>query len=224
MKYAVLVIFSILIISSEGNELFKDSFSKDLSNWQVEQKASGKVFIDRGKLRVIDESGCTIWFKHKLPTGVKIEYDITMIDQGGKFDRVSDMNCFWMASDPSNNDFFANSKNRGGHFTNYHTLKLYYVGYGGHNNSKTRFRRYTGMKKRPLLPEHDLSDKKFMNKANEITRVKIISDNGRQEFYVNNKLIFKIHDDEPYTSGYFGFRTIKNHMLIDNFQVTKLNN
>ena len=222
MKVLIGIFYLSTILFAQSDEIFKDNFDKDLSNWVIEQRGKGKVFLDNGKLRIIDEIGCTIWLKKELKTGVSIEYDVILVSKKGKYDRVSDMNCFWMASDPKNKNFFASSKKRAGLFSNYDPLKLYYVGYGGHNNSKTRFRRYTGQKTKPLLPEHDLSDNEYLNKPNRVMKIKIISNYKKQLFYVNSKLIFKFYDKEPYTSGFFGFRTIRNHMLIDNFRVNSI--
>ena len=41
-------------------------------------------------------------------------------------------------------NLFARSEWRNGVFKNYNTLDLFYVGYGGNDNSTTRFRRYNG--------------------------------------------------------------------------------
>lgn len=55
-----------------------------------------------------------------------------MVMQGGKYDRLSDLNCFWAANDPKYpDDLFARSQWRDGIFKNYNTLNLFYVGYGG---------------------------------------------------------------------------------------------
>jgi len=119
-----------------------------------------------------------------------IEYDVVVIDQGGPQDRVSDLNCFWMAKDPENMDnLLANSEKRGGKFSNYDSLRLYYMGVGGHFNTKTRFRRYIGNGERPLLPEHDLTDSKFMLTANTSYHIKIIAYNGFIQYYRNDKLL-----------------------------------
>lgn len=157
------------------------------------------------------------------PLLLKITYDITIIDEGESNDRVSDMNCFWMANDPKNpDDFFKESTNRAGHFPNYHHLKLYYVGYGGHNNTKTRFRRYNGNINRPLLPEHDLSDKNFMITPNKKMSIEIIVKDNYTSYIRDHEIIFTIYDAEPYHKGYFGFRTVNNRMEIENFKVLKI--
>lgn len=194
-----------------------------LNDWVIEQQPGGKVEFNNNVMEITDAKGCTVWFKHKLNAPVKIEYDATVIDEKGTFDRVSDLNCFWMANDPKNSDdFFKESKNRQGLFPNYNTLTLYYVGYGGHNNSKTRFRRYDGNVDRPLLPEHDLSDKKFMITANKKMHIEILVKDNYTSYTRDGAIIFDINDPEPYTTGYFGFRTVENHMEIENFKVVKL--
>lgn len=192
-------------------------------HWIIEQQPGGEVTIANDVMEITDAKGCTVWFKHKLEGNIKIEYDITIIDKGGPHDRVSDMNCFWMANDPDNpNDFFKESKQRAGHFPNYHHLKLYYVGYGGHHNTKTRFRRYDGNIDRPLLPEHDLSDKKFIITANQKMHIELIADGNQIKYLRDKEIIFEIDDSKPYTQGYFGIRTVNNHMKIENFKVFKL--
>ena len=200
-----------------------DDVLNNSTSWIVEQQPKGKVAIVNGEMDIIDAKGCTVWFKHKLEGPIKIQYDITIIDNNGPYDRVSDMNCFWMANDPNHpNDFFKESKHRAGHFPNYHHLKLYYVGYGGHHNSKTRFRRYNGNINRPLLPEHDLTDKKLMITANRKMHIEILVKDHYTSYTRDGHVIFGIHDPEFYTKGYFGFRTVNNHMKIENFKVIKL--
>lgn len=208
--------------NEQSNVLYSNTFNSE-DNWVVEQQPLGTTIVKDDALEIVDAKGCTVWFKNKLSGRIKIEYDATIIADGGPHDRVSDMNCFWMATDPnSQDDFFKNSKFRAGRFSNYHKLELYYVGYGGHNNSKTRFRRYKGTKDRPLLPEHDLTDKKFLITANKMMHIEIIVDGNFTSYSRDGRIVFEIKDPEPYTEGYFGFRTLNNHMKIENFRVLKL--
>ncbi len=37
-------------------------------------------------------------------------------------------------------------------------------------------------------------------------------------------LVFDFEDPEPYHEGYFGIRTYKNHMRVDNLKVYRLTN
>jgi len=206
----------------QGTLIYQDDFSGDLSNWVVEQMDRGTSTIEEGRLVINDIKGCTVWFRHKLSGPVLIEYEVTMVDEGGKFDRVSDLNCFWMAVDPKNpEDIFAN-KSRNGAFKKYHPLRTYYVGYGGNNNSTTRLRRYPGGGPRPLLPEHDLKDARFMNVPNKTVKIQIVANEERIQFLRDGEMVFDFEDNEPYTEGWFGFRTVRSHMRIDNFKVFEL--
>lgn len=217
---------SVLLFFNNANAQLKILYSDVLNNdanWIIEQQPNGKVNVENGKMEIVDAKGCTVWFKNLLEGNLKIEYDVVVINQNGPFDRVSDLNCFWMANDPNNpNDFFKESKQRAGHFPNYHHLKLYYVGYGGHNNSKTRFRRYDGNLDRPLLHEHDLSEKKYMIVANKKMHIEILVKDNYTSFKRDGEIIFEMNDSNPYVSGYFGFRTVENHMKVENFKITKL--
>jgi hypothetical protein len=217
---------SVLLFFNNANAQLKILYSDVLNNdanWIIEQQPNGKVNVENGKMEIVDAKGCTVWFKNLLEGNLKIEYDVVVINQNGPFDRVSDLNCFWMANDPNNpDDFFKESKQRAGHFPNYHHLKLYYVGYGGHNNSKTRFRRYDGNLDRPLLPEHDLSEKKYLIVANKKMHIEILVKDNYTSFKRDGEVILEMNDSSPYTSGYFGFRTVENHMKVENFKITKL--
>jgi hypothetical protein len=219
------IIFLLIFIASSCNskKYIINNVLRDKNQWVIEQQPGGIVTFKKNKIEITDANGCTIWLKKKLHGNIKIEYDVTVIDKGGSRDRVSDNNCFWMATDPSSpNDFFKNSANRTGKFYDYNKLELYYVGNGGHDNSKTRFRRYDGNFERPLLPEHDLSDKKFLIIANKKIHVEIIVNNNVISYSLNGDLVFLIDDPKPYTEGHFGFRTVNNHMIIQNFRVKKI--
>ena len=133
------------------------------------------------------------------------------------------MNCFWMATDVENpENLFAESASRHGKFSNYDNLRLYYMGVGGHDNTKTRFRRYIGNGERPLLKEHDFTKNEYLLESNKNYHIRIIAYNNLIQYYRNGVKMIDLYDDNPYTSGYFGFRTVNNHMTIDNFKVYRL--
>lgn len=201
----------------------QDNFDQGIDNWVAEQMPGGTVTAANGKMEITDVAGCTVWFKHQLSGPLLISYDAIVIDQGGPQDRVSDLNCFWLATDPRYpQDFFAGSQDRRGQFKDYNPLQLYYVGLGGHNNTKTRFRRYTGDGNKPLLPEHDLSAPEFLITPNQVNHIKIIAHDNIIQYYRNDVLIYDFIDPAPYRQGYFGIRTVNNHMLVDNFRVYTL--
>ncbi|PKA96753.1 hypothetical protein B0O79_0392 [Flavobacteriaceae bacterium MAR_2009_75] len=205
--------------------IHQDNFETDLNNWKIEQMEGGQTILKNKKLEIDDAAGCTIWFKEELEGPIMIEYDTFIINQDGPHDRVSDMNCFWMAKDMENQkNLFENSENRHGKFSNYDGLRLYYMGVGGHDNSKTRFRRYKGNGKRPLLKQHDFSNESYLLKSNTTYHIRIIAYSNIIQYYRNGVKMIDFYDNSPYTKGHFGFRTVNNHMTIDNFKVYKLEN
>jgi hypothetical protein len=202
--------------------LFSDDFDGDLSNWSTELERGGSVTIRDGGLDIDVPAGCTVWFKPRLNGPVMIEYQATVISAGGANDRVSDLNCFWMARDSrSPDDIFATK--RGGRFPDYDRLLTYYVGQGGNGNTTTRFRRYTGESgNRPLRAEDDLRDKRFMLTANVAQTIRLIAGGSTVQYYRNDERFFDFTDPKPYASGWFAFRTTKNHMSVRRFRVDQL--
>jgi hypothetical protein len=181
----------------------------------------GRVATRGDTLVIEDAAGCTVWWRDKLTAPVEISYDVTVVSRGGPYDRVSDLNCFWMATDPKANDGcpFATGHARSGKFSDYDSLLTYYVGYGGNGNTTTRFRRYDGTAARPLLPEHDLSAKKFLLEGNRTYHIRLVARDGIAEFWRDGERIFSFRDPAPLTSGWFGLRTVKSHLEIRNFSV-----
>ena len=197
--------------------LHQDDFRNGLAQWTVEQLPGGRVTANDGVLLIEDEAGCTVWFRAKLKAPVSIHYDATVRADG----RVSDLNCFWMASDPAQPDaLFHAAHKRTGAFATYDSLRTYYVGYGGNTNSTTRFRRYDGSGARPLLPEHDLGDKKFLLEPGRSYRIQLIARDGVAQFLRDGEVIFTYRDSAPLTEGWFGFRTVKSKIEIRNFKIT----
>jgi hypothetical protein len=195
-----------------------DEPTADLHRWAVEQMPGGTVTSRDGALVIEDAAGCTVWYRERLTAPVEISYDITVVAQGGPHDRVSDVNCFWMARDPKSD---ARPAGRSGKFSDYDSLFTYYVGYGGNTNSTTRFRRYDGTPARPLLPEHDLSAKKFLLEPNRVFHLRLVARDGVAEYWRDGEKIFSFRDPSPLTSGWFAFRTVKSHLEIRNFRVTR---
>jgi hypothetical protein len=134
----------------------------------------------------------------------------------GKNDRLSDLNQFWMATDPRQENVFT----RTGIFSQYHSLRLYYAGIGGNTNSTTRFRKYQGTGERTLI--FDFQDKQHLLQPNKNYLIQIVVYEGTTKVFVDGEEYFSFTDDEPLTEGYFGFRTVKSHQEMDNFKVYKL--
>lgn len=202
----------------ETKLIYSDNFDTDLANWNIdlEKPETSSLKIIDGKLDVSTSIGATIWFKTQLSGNIMITYDVKVIDEGGVFDRVSDMNAFWMATDPVG----SNAIKRDGKFASYDNLKLYYAGVGGHYNKFTRFRKYKGIEDKSILKEY--SDKEHLLVGNKWYSVKIMVNNGHIQYFLNGELYWDFQDDKPYIKGFFGFRTSKSHQQFDNFKVYKI--
>lgn len=200
-----------------GEVLFSDDFSGDLSNWLAEGRQP--EIID-GQMNLDTPVGTTVWLKPWLQGNVMIEYDVTVIGRGGPNDRVSDLNCFWMATDPCHPDnLFAASEQRAGVFARYHNLNLYYVGYGGNTNTTTRFRRYNNGN-RELLGE--FTDSPHLITPNHQYHIQLIYCGNIVEYWRDGECLFRYEDPQPYSRGHFGLRTVQNHLTMDNFRVMHL--
>jgi hypothetical protein len=200
------------------------AFQPGLAEWKVEQMPGGTVRVDNGTLVIEDSAGCTVWLRRKLTAPVEISYDVTVVSRGGPHDRVSDVNCFWMATDPKVPDGcpFAGGVERTGKFEDYDSLRTYYVGMGGNANTTTRFRRYAGDGAKPLLPGHDLAGPRVLLSANRTYHIRVVARDGVAEFWRDGERIFAYRDPAPLTSGWFAFRTVMSHLEIRNFRVTEL--
>lgn len=201
---------------ARGALVARDAFAGDRAAWIVEQQPGGSVAVRDGALVIDDAGGCTVWFRQRLDAPVIIACKV-MVSSAS---RVSDMNFFWMASDPSRPaDLFAEGHARSGAFATYDTLRTYYVGYGGNTNTTTRFRRYTGTGARPLLPGHDLAAPEFLLQADHIYDLELIAAGGHAQFVRDGEVIFDFQDPQPLESGWFGFRTVHSRIVVTSFAV-----
>jgi hypothetical protein len=193
---------------------------KEMKNWLVEQMPGGTVAVRDGVLEIEDKDGCTVWLCRRLHAPVEISYEAMVVNEGKPGERTSDLNCFWMARDPRRpDDLFAAGHGRTGKFSTYDTLATYYAGCGGNNNTTTRFRRYTGNGKRPLLPEHDLSAAPFLLKPNRWYKIRLTAAGGVATFSRDGELVFTYRDDAFLDSGWFGIRTVASHLRIRNVRI-----
>lgn len=208
------------LAGTAGARLYHDDFDHGLAAWSVEQQPGGTVVAENGHLVINDAGGCTVWFRTRLDAPVIITYTATVSSAG----RVSDLNCFWMASDPARPDALLESGHgRDGKFASYDGLRLYYVGYGGNTNTTTRFRRYTGTGARPLLPEHDLTALPYLLQPDHPYRVALVATaDGHVQYARDGEVIFDWHDPAPLRRGWFGFRTVHSRIVISGFEVHAL--
>ena len=207
-----------------------DDFRVGLAKWVVEQQLGGTVEARDGVLRIDDRGGCTVWLRQPLRAPLRIRYLVTV--RGGRRDAEtrgpSDLNCFWMATDPRGGageaGFFAADKTgRDGSFASYDGLRTYYVGYGGNHNTTTRFRRYDGAGARPLLPEHDLGEPRHLLDEGREYRIEItVAADGRTTWARDGEVLFDYADPEPLREGWFGLRTVWARLEVREFVVERL--
>ncbi|KQN25664.1 Tat pathway signal sequence domain protein [Sphingomonas sp. Leaf33] len=203
--------------------LYRDDFRDGLGQWVVEAEKPGRITATGGVLDVGVPAGVTLWFRPVLEGPVAIDYTVTPVSAGGAWDTVSDVNCFWMATDPrvAGGDVLA--RTRSAAFADYDELRTYYAGIGGNRNMTTRFRRYIGQRdNRPLLPQHDLSGAAHMLVPNRPIRIRLIADGRRIALIRDGTVLFDLDDPQPYTRGHFGLRTTWSHLAVGDFRVWRI--
>ena len=200
-----------------------------LKNWIAEDHSGQmQISVSRDTLEIVSPKGVTLWYNQKLTGEYEISYRVQMVMQGGAFDRLSDLNCFWAANDPEHPDnLFARSAWRNGIFQRYKTLNLLYVGYGGNHNTTTRFRRYYGTGAdakdevaRPVIKEY--TDSEHLLQPNRWYGIRIVVKEDATYFYVDGDLLFHTsfsHAGEG--DGYFGLRLLTNHVVFSDFKVSR---
>lgn len=199
--------------------------SRDV-NWIGEDESGTATLERRGDtLEITAPKGLTLWYPTPLHGNYRISYEATVLMQGGTYDRLADLNCFWGASDPEHrDDFFARSQWRNGIFARYNSLDLFYVGYGGNDNTTTRFRRYYGRRYgasaeevKPLIAEY--RDSLHLLVPNRPVRIEIEVTDKRTIFSVDGEELFTRELAPGEGDGYFGLRLLNNHTRLVNFRI-----
>ncbi len=226
--YTLTIVTLFLSINIYGKQAFgisglnKKQFSK---YWKVESESPDyRVSFQGDTCEILSPKGLTLWRKEKMKAGMTVEYDACVVDEGEPGDRLSDLNCFWLASDPKAKDLWSRADWRNGIFLHCYTLQMYYLGYGGNHNTTTRFRRYEGNEegvedatKRPAILK-EYTDPAHLLKANHWYHVKIESKMGHTRFFIDGECIVDYLDPKPLQSGWFGFRTTLSRTRITNFK------
>lgn len=196
--------------------LFEDDFERTSigNNWIIERDSADLpgVYVKDGRLYLESHDGITVWYKEKLKGNIRIEYDRRVVMEEGKHDRLSDLNQFWMATDPGNRMF-----SRKGGFREYDSLQMYYCGFGGNYNSTTRLRRYDGRGKQELVGEY--TDSSHLLTANKTYHIEITCREGISVFRVDGELFFDYTDKYPFSEGWFGWRSTRSRQWIDNLRI-----
>src|SRR5450759_4832514 len=208
------------IIKGKKRIIFSDDFATTLNKdqWIVEEEPSaGSSVYTMNKQLILDtRKGVTVWLNKYLEGNIAIEFDREVMVDRGKNDRLSDMNMFWMANDPRNKKPFG----RNGVFEKYDSLRLYYAGIGGNTNTTSRFRKYEGDGRKPLIKEY--KDALHLLTKNKQYHIRIIVKNKITSLWLNDECYFDYTDQEPLTAGYFGFRSTWSRQVVKNFRVFQL--
>ncbi len=192
--------------------------------WKIESESDGYTarFMN-DTLELIAPKGLTLWHKKKMKGNVTITYFARVMDEGHPEDRLSDLNCFWMASDPKARSVFGRMKQRKGIFTNCYALQLYYMGYGGNSNTTTRFRRYDGNEKgidnpseRPAVLK-EYTDSAHLLRPNRWYYIVLKRTGNRIRYFIDDECLVDYIDPNPLTEGWFGFRTTWSRTQITGF-------
>jgi len=212
----IVLLYVELLLTASGQTVSRHELSANDWVAEFENPSASRLLVDKHMIEINAATGATIWFKKKLSGDLIIAYDIAVIDSGGRNDRVSDLNAFWMASDPAHETPFS----RNGKFTSYDDLDLYYAGVGGHDNTTTRFRRYRHGTDKSVLQEY--TDRAHLLEGNKVYSVKIVVRDGRTSFSINGVQYFEYADTVPLKEGYFAFRTTRSRQRITNFRIELL--
>jgi rhamnogalacturonan endolyase len=197
--------------------LYADDFTRGLANWVAEfRPAQSAVKAAAGKLTLDVAGGATVWFKPALAGNYLVRYRRKVVVDGGRNDRLSDLNQFWMAQDPASPNLFT----RDGTFEQYDGLRLYYAGIGGNGNTTTRLRRYGGNGERVLLG--DSGDARHLLQANRDYLVEVAVYRGCTQVALDGAILFSYRDPQPLRTGHFGLRTTQSRQEISDFRVFRL--
>ena len=193
-----------------------------VSAWRVEAESpAARVRDARDVIDIDTPGGLTLWYPRAITGPVTITFEAMAVSAGGANDHVSDLNAFWMATDPAAPGGSPVGR-RSGKFEDYDTLLTYYVGIGGNRNTSTRMRRYVGRPgDRPLLPQHDRADAPALLVPNRWTRIRLIADGSRIAVERDGATLFTLTDAAPYARGWFGLRTTASHLRIRRVRITQ---
>ena len=202
------------------------------TRWSIEAESPQTRVLLRGDtLDITSPKGLSLWWDEPLQAPCTISYRACVVMEGGPCDRLSDLNCFWMASVPINNGGKVQSPLPnwggvlGGTFVEYYRLQCYYLGYGGNYNTTTRFRRYDGdtlaitdPSRRPAILK-EYTDSAHLLKPNHWYAVRIeVHTDGRVRYFIDDELLVDYQDPSPRLHGWFAFRTTWSHTRLTAFR------
>lgn len=204
------------------------------THWLIEAESPlTRILLRNDTLDITSPKGLSLWWDQPLTAPCVITYRACVIMNGGPCDRLSDLNCFWMASEPGRGNEDKKTplrgiSSRGGRFLESYRLQCYYLGFGGNYNSTTRFRRYDGdtlaitdeSKRSAILKEY--TDSAHLLRPNHWYEVRIeVHSDGHTCYSIDNECIVDYKDPSPLLRGWFAFRTTWSHIRLTVFQIQK---
>jgi len=184
---------------------------------ELEPGKGSRVYTRNGVMTIESRGGATVWLNRLLKGNLQIEYTRRVPMEGQLNDRLSDVNQFWMATDPRGTLI---PRGRLGQFHEYDSLRLYYVGMGAHDNTVTRFRKYDGKGGKRILGEKKHAQ--YLLEPGRDYRIRIMVIESVTTFWVDDKLVFSYVDPQPLREGYFGFRLMHSRQEIKDVKVYQL--
>lgn len=211
--------------------LAHDTFGQSLVHWTAEAEGQLELrYLDKEAcLDIKTDAGLSFWYNKPLEGNIRISYEIQAVDQGEQLDRVSDLNCYWMASDPFNPDsIMERSEFRKGAASRYYSLQLYSMSMGANENTTTFFQRFNGdyqtfrneMKRPDILTQY--SDDAHLILPNRWYRMDLMVQDGRVKVLRDGEILVDFQDPMPLKKGWFCIRTKENHLRLRAFSVFSL--
>lgn len=219
--------------------------SAQSTHWRIEAESAQTRVLQRGDtLDITSPQGLSLWWDEPIEAPCTIEYKACVVVEGGPCDRLSDLNCFWMASEgvgeaPQRSEGAIQAAvsplrgivQRGGRFSESYRLQCYYVGFGGNHNTTTRLRRYEADTLGITDPQHrpaiirEYTDAAHLLRPNHWyavrLEVKLESSGARVSYTIDGERLFDYLDPHPILRGWFAFRTTWSHTRLTAFRVTK---
>ncbi len=216
------------------------------THWRIEAESPQTRILERNDtLDITSPKGLSLWWDEIIEAPCVIEYRACVVDKGGPYDRLSDLNCFWMAKQASASATEANAEQRlsqqsplrgiiqrGGRFVESYRLQCYYLGYGGNYNSTTRFRRYDGDTLAITDPEHrpailcEFTDTPHLLRPNHWYDIRIEvtpeGEGARVRYSIDGENLVDYFDPQPLLRGWFAFRTTWSHTRLTAFRIKRL--
>ena len=223
-----------LLLSLFITTLLPDLVKADiLDHWSVEAESpeTSVTTLPDSIIDIVAPKGLTLWYNERMEGNTIIEYDARIVveeNNNEPWNRLSDLNCFWMASDThrESRSPLEGIPERQGIFVRQYALSLYYLGFGGNHNTTTRFRRYNGDERGVNNAEYrpailiEYTDSEHLLKKNHWYHIRLEQIGGCVRYIIDGEVIAEYQDPTPLTQGYFGFRTTLSHAQIRRFTYT----